>query len=175
MEQVLNASERKYAFGKYIIFFSITVAIIVAAVYFDTLIPQNENELLRNKIGNIEAQEYKQKEFIAAMEEVKSLNDSLSKIGIVHPLVERGITEQLSIMNRPSHQENALYGSLNKDLFNFTYEYTEMNKRLINLKKDLKEIEQLKAELNRTQVSLEEANRSLDAYRNSANLGIDRH
>lgn len=174
MEQVINASERKYALGKYLIFFSITVAIIIAAVYFDTLIPQNENELLRNRIGAVETQEYQQKEFIAAMEEVKSLNDSLSKIEIVHPLVERRITEQLSIMNNPRHQENALYGSLNKDIFNFAYEYTEMNKRLIGLKKDLQEIEQLKNELSRTKVSLEEANRSLDAYRNSANLGIDR-
>lgn len=40
------------------------------------------------------------------------------------------------------------------------------------LNKDLQEIESLKNELSRTKLQLEEANRSLDVYRNSANLGI---
>jgi hypothetical protein len=91
---------------------------------------------------------------------------------MVHPLVERGIAEHLSSMNHPHHKEGTLYGSLNIDIFNFVYEYTEMNKRLLNLNKEREEIEALKNDLSRVKGELELANRSLDAYRNGSNLGF---
>ncbi len=174
MENVINAKERNYAFGIFIISFVITVAIIIGAVYFNTLIPGNENALLRKKIENFEKQIYDQRQFIMAMESVQTLNDSLNKLGIVHPLVERGITEHLNSMNHPQHKEGILYGHLNTDIFNFVYEYSEMNKRLLNLNQDLKDVEALKDDLNRVKGELEQANRSLDAYRNSSNLGLGR-
>ncbi len=77
-------------------------------------------------------------------------------------------------MNHPQHKEGILYGHLNTDIFNFVYEYSEMNKRLLNLNQDLKDVEALKDDLNRVKGELEQANRSLDAYRNSSNLGLGR-
>ncbi len=49
-----------------------------------------------------------------------------------------------------------------------------MNKGLLNLNRELKEVESLKNELNRAKTDLVEANRSLDAYRQGANLGLGR-
>lgn len=172
MDQVINADVRKQTFLRFITFFIITVALIVAAVYFDTLVPEKENEVLRMKIGNMENQVYRQKEFMAIMEKVKDLNDSLVTLGSVHPLLDREIAEQLNIMNKPLHLENSLYGTLNKDIFNLVYEYTEMNKRQISLAREMQEVEQLKSDLNATKSLLEDTRRSLDAYRNSANLGV---
>jgi hypothetical protein len=172
MEHIINAKERNYAFILFLLSFTATVAIIIGAVYFNTLIPGNENDILRKKIADLENQEIEQKQFIAAMEGIQTLNDSLIKLGVVHPLVERGITEHLSFMNHPEHKAGNLYGQLNTYIFNFVYEYTEMNKKLLNLNKEREEIETLKNDLSRIRGELEQANRSLDAYRNSSNLGI---
>lgn len=172
MKNVLNAQERTYSISLFLVSFVVTVACIIAAVYFNTLIPNTENGILRSKIENFEKQIYEQQVFIAAMKEVKILNDSLSKLNSVHPLVDREITEHLNSMNHSSYKEGLLYGRLNTDIFNFAYEFTEMNKSLLNLSKDLKEVESLKNELNRAKTELEAANRSLDAYRHGANLGI---
>lgn len=172
MEHIINAKERSYTFILFLISFTVTIAIIIGAVYFNTLIPGNDNELLRKKIADFEKQVYEQQQFIMAMEDVQTLNDSLIKLGVVHPLVERGITEHLSYMNHPEHKEGNLYGQLNTDIFNFVYEYTEMNKKLLNLSKEREEIESLKNDFSRLKGELEQANRSLDAYRNSSNLGI---
>lgn len=172
MEHIINAKERKYAFILFLLSFTATVAIIIGAVYFNTLIPGNENDILRKKIADFENQVFEQKQFIMAMEGVQTLNDSLIKLGVVHPLVERGITGHLSLMSLPLHKEGDLYGQLNTDIFNFAYEYTEMNKKLLNLNKEREEIEILQNDLSRVKGELEQANRSLDAYRNSSNLGI---
>lgn len=172
MDHIINAKERNYAFALFLTSFIITVAIIIGAVYFNTLIPGNENELLRKKIADFEKQVYEQQQFTLALEGVQILNDSLIKLGTVHPLVERGITDHLSSMNHSLHKEGNLYGRLNTDIFNFVYEYTEMNKKLLMLNKEREEIETLKNDYSRLRGELEQANRSLDAYRNSSNLGL---
>lgn len=171
MNHVKNAKERNYAFVIFLLSFIITVGIIIGAVYFNTLIPENENAILRKKIENFETQVYDQQQFIAAMEQVRTLNDSLNKLEMVHPLVERGIAEHLIAMNHPLHKEGILYGRINLDIFNLVYEYTEMNKRLLNLNKDLKDVNTLKKELEKAKGDLIILNRDLDNYRKSSNSG----
>ena len=172
MENIINAKERKYAFILFLLSFTATITIIIGAVYFNTLIPGNENDMLRKKIADFENQVYEQQQFIKALEVVQTLNDTLVILGTVPPLVERRITDHLAIMSQPNYKVGNLYGQLNNDIFNFAYEYTEMNKQLLNLHKEREEIETLQNDLSRVKGELEQANRSLDAYRNSSNLGI---
>ncbi|MCH6234207.1 type VI secretion system TssO [Cognataquiflexum rubidum] len=169
MKNILNSKERNNAFVIYLLSFVITVAIIVTAVYFNSLIPNAENAHLRERIGDYENQVFIQQKFVEAMVESKALNDSLQILGHVHPLIERNLTENLRNMDLQEGGE--LYGVINKDIFNFMYDYTVLNKKLINLHEELQDIESLKDELSRAKQELEEANRSLDAYRNSSNLG----
>ena len=172
MNHIINAKERNYAFVLFIVSFIITVGLIVGAVYFNTLIPGNENDVLRKKIAAFESQVYEQQQFIQALEGAINLNDSLTKLGTVYPLVDREITEHLTIMNHANHKTGNLYGQLNTEIFNFVVAYTDMNKKLLNLNKEMEEIETIKNDLSRVKGELEQANRSLDAYRNSSNLGI---
>src|SRR5690606_4591380 len=113
MDHIINAKERNYAFVIFIVSFTITIAVIVGAVYFNTLIPGNENEVLRKKIAEFETQAYEQQKFIAALEGVQTLNDSLLKLGKVHPLVETKITGHMAKMNQAIHMTGDLYGQLN--------------------------------------------------------------
>ncbi|SMD44136.1 hypothetical protein SAMN00777080_2751 [Aquiflexum balticum DSM 16537] len=170
MKNILNSKERNYAFAVYLISFVITVTIIIGAVYFNSLIPNAENAHLRKRISDFENQIYAQQQFIQAMEVSKTLIDSLQELGYVHPLIERNLNENLS--NMDIQGEGELYGVINRDIFNFMIEYSDLHKKLLVLNKDLQDIENLKNELSRTKLQLEEANRSLDAYRNSSNLGL---
>lgn len=170
MKNILNSKERSYAFAAYLLSFVITVTIIVGAVYFNSLVPIAENRHLRNRINDFETQIFNQQRFVQAMRTSKTLNDSLKALGYVHPFIDRKISDALVEMTEQS--EGELYGILNKDIVSFMHGHTVLNKRLLDLNKDLQEIESLKNELSRTKLQLEEANRSLDVYRNSANLGI---
>ncbi len=172
MDHIINAKERNYAFAIFLVSFTVTVAVIVGAVYFNALIPGNENEVLRKKIADFETQVHEQQQFISALEGAIHLNDSLTKLGTVYPLVDLKITEHLANMRHANDKPGNLYGQLNTEIFNFVVAYTDMNKKLLNLNKEMEEIETIKNDLSRVKGELEQANRSLDAYRNSSNLGI---
>src|SRR5438093_495212 len=96
MEQILNAKIRNQAFGKFILFFVITVAIVVMAVYFNFIgVPANENQLLREKVRSYEDQTYRQEQFLTAMETSKKLIDSMGRSEQLNPLLDKEIAEQL--------------------------------------------------------------------------------
>ncbi|MEX2569332.1 MAG: type VI secretion system TssO, partial [Cyclobacteriaceae bacterium] len=137
MKNVLNARERSQALIVFVLSFIVTVALIVAAVFFYTLIPADENAILREKIEKLEIQVYEQQPFIAAMEEIQYLTDSLQKIGEINPLVKSSIEQHLRVMNQPGHKEGELYGRINTDIFNFLYDYMVMNEQVIGLRDQL--------------------------------------
>jgi hypothetical protein len=170
MKHVINSGERNRALIVFILSFVVTVALVVAAVFFHTLIPENENALLREKIKNIELQEIKQVPFVNAMEEIQNLTDSLQKIGEINPLVKSAIEEQLRIMNQPEHKEGELYERMNTNIFNFLYDYMVMNEQIISLKGRLSGTEYLEEELRKFKDKVDELNRDLDFYRKGGNL-----
>lgn len=170
MKHVLNARDRNKALIIYILSFTVTVILIVGAVFFYTLIPEYENALLREKIKELETQVVEQGPFIDAMEEVQHLTDSLREIGEINPLVKNAIEKHLQIMNDPRHKEGKLFGTINTDIFNFLYDYMIMNEQIIFLKDQQSKAEYLEIELRNTKDKLDEVNRDLDFHRKAGNL-----
>jgi hypothetical protein len=148
------------------------VACIIAAIYFNTLIPNAENGILRSKIEDFEKQIYEQQQFIVAMEEVQFLTDSLKKIGEIHPLVKSSIEQHLRVMNQLMHKEGELYGRINTDIFNFLYDYMVMNEQVIGLKGQFTRAEYLEEELRKFKDKVDELNRDLDFHRKGGNLSV---
>ena len=64
MEHVINAKLRNQAFWKFLVFFVITTAIIVIAVYFDTDLRSSENASLRTQIKIYEDQSFSEQQFL---------------------------------------------------------------------------------------------------------------
>lgn len=173
MEQVLNAKERNEAFIKFILFFLITVAVIVGAVYFDALLPDKENEVLRQRITSLENQFYNQEQFVAIMEETKTLIDSSGKLAKPNLLLEREIAKQLDLMNSKRYHDSSIYARQNKDILLLLYVQIETSKQLMQANEAVEETNKLKVEINELTDKLEQANLSLAIYQKDANFGND--
>lgn len=172
MEHLLNAKLRNQAFGKFIVFFVLTIGIIVTAVYFDFSIRSKETNLLREKIRNFENQMYHQEQFIVLMDTAKNLIDSMGKSAQFNPLLDREIADKLKTIRNSGDQGKGIYGTMNKEIFNLFYDYSELNKKLLQSKNAIQQVEKLKNELGQSETRRIEAERSLDIFRRSNNLGL---
>jgi hypothetical protein len=171
MEYIVNNKLRTEAYLKFLLFFVITVFIVISAVYFDVRIPSKDNDILREKITTYENQVFNQQQFITAAQSAKSLIDSMNKLGQYNALLDREIAKQLEIMRAPGNQNNSFYTTMNKDVFNVLYDYNELNKKFIGSKDVTQQVEKLRNELSQCDAKRAEAERDLDIYRNSS-LGV---
>ena len=78
MNQTENIKERSHAFWKFFLFYVISIVAIVLAVFFNLLVEKKQiSDAKKNKLEyqkHVKAED----EFVAAIEEVKNLLDSLS-------------------------------------------------------------------------------------------------
>lgn len=172
MEQVLNSRQRNEAFLKFTVFFVFTIAVIIAAVYFNFRIPAEENIQIRKKLSNLENQLYQQEQFLTAMETSKKLIDSMGKSEQFNPLLDREIEDQLNAIEKLAKKSNGIFGTMNREAFGLSYDYSELSKELLQSKDAMQQIEKLKGELNQSETRRMEAERSLDFLRKSNNLGL---
>src|SRR4051812_37668730 len=103
MENVINRQVRDQAFIKFIIFFLLTTAIIVIAIYFNFRIPSENSEILREKMMSNENQLYHQQQFINTMVTARNLMDSMSRSGQSNPFLERDVAKQIDSLKRPEY------------------------------------------------------------------------
>ena len=74
MAQVLNSRERTEAFLKFLIFFIVTVILIVAAIFFNFRMPVSENTMLLKERDIHSAQETNQRKFAEIVQECRLLS-----------------------------------------------------------------------------------------------------
>lgn len=79
--EVLNKTERSRAFSFFILFFLITVVILVTAVFFNAYFPFKENSLLKTENAKMKKEMETQDKFSFQLEKVKSAVDSIGVPG----------------------------------------------------------------------------------------------
>ena len=144
MEQVLNAKQRNEAFVKFTVLFVLTIGVIIMAVYFDFRIPAEENIQIRKKLSNLENQLHQQEQFLTAMETSKKLIDSMSKSEQFNPLLDREIVDQLNAIEKLAKKSDGILGTMNRETFGLSYDYNELNKKLLQSKNAMQQVEKLK-------------------------------
>ncbi|HLA57996.1 MAG TPA: type VI secretion system TssO, partial [Puia sp.] len=77
MLKALNAKERNQAFLKFLLFFLLTLVLVVTAIYFDFKLPLKENNYLQKEIDQQRQIEHNQENFVNTMNEAVRLLDSL--------------------------------------------------------------------------------------------------
>src|SRR5215831_20429332 len=110
MEHVLNTQLRNQAFWKFLLFFFITIVIIVTAVYFDYDIPNKENAELREQVVHYEKDSDSQQEFITRMQDIKNLIDSMGKQDADNGLLLTKINDKLVKSNDLQTQNKDVSG-----------------------------------------------------------------
>jgi len=79
--EVLNKKERSRAFSFFILFFVITVIVLLVAVFFNAYFPFKENNLLKTENTKMKREMEKQDEFSFQLEKVKAAVDSIGVPG----------------------------------------------------------------------------------------------
>lgn len=94
----LNAAERNQAFRNFLLFFIITIAVIIAAVFFSIQVPFKENDQLKDKIAVTEKQRDFSEQFADKMETTIKLLDSVNLANVRAELIDGAIDDNLRNM-----------------------------------------------------------------------------
>lgn len=78
--EVLNKKERKKAFVAFVLFFALTVGVLLTALWFNIYFPFKENGLLKRENARIQKEMQVQDQFSFQLEKVKAAVDSIGHI-----------------------------------------------------------------------------------------------
>jgi hypothetical protein len=168
MQQVLNSKERNEAFLKFLVFFLVTLILVVLAIYFNFRLPIRENKMLQDEIETQRQQDMLQSKFVAKMQEAVILLDSLGKGGPNADQVNLQLSGKLAELNGLQLKDNNLYGKMDKAIVEKFSDLQLWKKNLLNLQEKADKISTLEADLNTTKSQLIQAQSDLDAYRRQA-------
>ena len=165
MQQILNSEERNQAFLKFLLFFLITVALIVSAVYFNFHVPSKENEWLQGQLEIQRVQEANQEKFVTRMEEALAMFAEMDKKDANVDLLSSRINKTIAEMQELEGNEKTLYGKMNKAIVGKFAELNRTKKEFAQSKGAADQIAKLQNELSICSSSLRETNKALDDYR----------
>ena len=159
MPHVINANDRNQAFIKFIAFFTITIILIVCAVYVDFRgLPQKKKQLLDEQFAKHRTESREQEKFVQQMEKAWILIDSLDRSGKNRPQVEATLEGKLTSMENLKQRDTTLNGKLDDAVLSSFLE-------LQRLKKEIEKFREMPAKVIELQQKLAEAESSLDLYR----------
>lgn len=139
--EILNKKERTNSFLLFLLMFVITVGLLFSAFFFSYKLPWKENTVLRNENQKIRYEFLYQKKFIKDLEKVDKLIDSLENTREGYFFLEQSINADLIDIKgeipRDSLDDKSMYENLI-----LTY------KKLMDAKRDLKQVENAKNEID---------------------------
>ena len=165
MQQVLNNQERNQAFLKFLLFFLITIVLVIAAVYFNVRLPVVENKELQKQMTVYNQQDMSQEVFVKNMDEAVVYLDSLDKDPKNQEQIVMQLGAKIENLNKLQQKGNSPYARMNAMI---TYRPTEMKNQKMQLNKLTGKAETLadiEKKLNDCQVQLIQKDAQLDALR----------
>lgn len=166
MLQVLNGRERNEAFLQFLLFFLLTTALIVGAIYFNFAVPETEKKQLRGEVFDYRADNFNQQKFVIQMEGSRRLlesYDSLSKIGKSTVRAEEQLRQSLVDLKKLSKgDDSSAYSKLNNTVIYAFAELKETKSRLNDISSQIKELNQVKADLVTCNAQLDNFRRQYD-------------
>ena len=133
--EVLNHKERRKALIYFILFFALSVSLLMLAMLFNTYFPFRENELLKRENARIQQEMKFQDKFSFQLEKVKVAVDS---IGIQGGYKNDFFNEKLALSILADMYKQIPKDSLrNKNMYNNTI---LVYKELIDAKKQIKQL-----------------------------------
>lgn len=95
-----NAKERSNAFGRFILFFILTIAVMATAIFFGIRVPYAENNKLRERLSRVDSEVVFRENFMVSMMQAQTLLDSINKVPpVVASLIDGRITQNIQSMD----------------------------------------------------------------------------
>lgn len=161
--EILNKKERLSSFLLFLLMFAITVGILFTAIFFSYKLPWKENGVLRTENKKISYEFLYQKKFIQELEKVDKLIDSLDNTKEGYFFLEQSINADLidikSDIPKDSLDDKSMYENLI-----LTY------KKLMDAKRDLKQVENARVEIEDLNDQLKEYEKEIKQLENALEL-----
>lgn len=155
----LNTAERKKSFTAFLLFFIVTVVLIVGAVYFGMQVPFVQNERLKEQVSSFQHEQAFAETFAQKMNETKRLLDSVNKNGVQATIVDGQITENIKRLNALADTDSSARKQLYHDMVQSFVDLQIAKQGLrdasgkeTNLANSAQELAQLKSELSACQM-----------------------
>ena len=111
--EALNTKERNDAYASFLVFFLITIALLLLAVFFAFQVPFKENERMRKQLKRYDHEREFMNNFLGKMTDAKALLDSVNLPTAQAAVIDGRITDQIkdmgSILSADSIQDKRLY------------------------------------------------------------------
>ena len=109
----LNTEERKKSFTTFLLFFIITIALIVGAVYFGIQIPFAQNARLKEQVARFQKENAAAESFAQKLAATKGLLDTVNKNGVQATVIDGQILDNIKALNSMVGSDS----SANKQLY----------------------------------------------------------
>ena len=167
MQQVLNNHERTQTFIKFLLFFFITVLVVVFAVFFDFRMPSVENKRLKSEVYDQRQMAANQDRFSNKLAVVTALLDSIERNPETSDQIRLVFTprlNELNELNTVTESGMTTTGKLNSSLINGLAKMNDLIKKNEELTKKLKRIEELETQLRECREKLKETSPAQVVY-----------
>lgn len=168
IQKVLNSRERTQAFFKFLLFFFITIILIVTAVFFNFRVPLKDNKSLRERIAIQRQEEMNQEKFAENMDKALLYLDSLDRDKKNTESIDillKGKIADLSILQQKAFTP---YGRMNKMIVEKMIELKNQKLQLFKLTDKANAMVEMEQKLQYAEAQLAEKQKELDALRKSA-------
>jgi hypothetical protein len=165
MQQVLNSQERNQAFLKFLLFFLITVVLIITAVFFNFRLPVRENKMLQAEVDIQRTQDVNQQKFVSAAQEMVTLLDSLDKKGTNFEQVNLSINSKLQELAILQQKDNTIYGKMDKIMIDKLAELQQSKRSLQDANNSINKMSTAQTELDKCTQDNLQLHAQLDALR----------
>jgi len=161
----VNRRQRTKAFFNFLMFFVITIGIVITSVFFSFQVPLKENDKLRQQLDTVEAEKVSLQAFQMIMQETTNLLDSVNQAA--NPFrIENRIQNNIKLMTaKVDDAPTSLKGIFNQIIDNMTnletakQQVRSANTNTVDLEKKDQQIRDIQQRLDQCQGLLLQVNK----------------
>ncbi|GAC1430629.1 MAG: hypothetical protein NVSMB7_06930 [Chitinophagaceae bacterium] len=168
MQQVLNSQERNLAFLKFLLFFLVTIVLLIAAVFFNYRLPARELKMLQAEADIQRIQDVNQQKFFGLMQEAGQLIDSMDRKGISFDQVGMLANSKLQEMSKLQQGNNTVYGQIDIMIIDKLNALLQAKKLLQDATGNINKLSGVQADLDKCQQENLVLHGQLDGLRKSS-------
>lgn len=142
MPQILNRHDRTEAFLKFLLFFLITIAVVLLAVYYDFKIPKAENARLKAEVNDQRLRTANQEAFVNKVDLAVQLLDSIDANPRNVGQLKTQLNAVLSDLEDIKRKEVSVYARTNTILLNKLNRLNLLYEENANMRKTNQELKQ---------------------------------
>lgn len=160
MSQVLNIQDRTQAFLKFVLFFCITILVLMIAIFFDFNMPTVENRALKEEVYSQRQRDASQERFSNKMEMAVTLLDSIEKNPALAPQLRPQFEVQITELNALQENGASSYAKMNSVIIAKLIKVNELFKNAAEINARMGRIPELERQLQECKGDLKDASQS---------------